>query len=41
MSDILIYQNESGNIKAIFEEGELNPISTVRHYRTIQMKKTV
>jgi hypothetical protein len=69
MSDILIYQNESGNIKvdvmfedgsiwlsaaqicevfgrakstisehikAIFEEGELSPISTVRNYRTVQ-----
>ena len=69
MSEILIYQNESGNIKvdvrfedgsiwlsqaqicelfgkakstisehikAIFEEEELNPISTVRNYRTVQ-----
>ena len=69
MSEILIYQNESGNIKvdvrfedgsiwlsqaqicelfgkakstisehikAIFEEGELSPISTVRNYRTVQ-----
>ena len=69
MSEILIYQNENGNIKvdvmfedgsiwlsqaqicelfgkakstisehikAIFEEGELSPISTVRNYRTVQ-----
>lgn len=69
MSEILIYQNENGNIKvdvmfedgsiwlsqaqicevfgkakstisehikAIFEEEELNPISTVRNYRTVQ-----
>ena len=69
MSEILIYQNESGNIKvdvrfedgsiwlsqaqicevfgkakstisehikSIFEEEELNPISTVRNYRTVQ-----
>lgn len=69
MSEILIYQNESGNIKvdvmfedgsiwlsqaqicevfgkakstisehikAIFKEEELNPISTVRNYRTVQ-----
>ena len=69
MSNILIYQNENGNIKvdvmfedgsiwlsqaqicevfgkakstisehikAIFEEEELNPISTVRNYRTVQ-----
>ena len=70
MSDILIYQNENGNIKvdvrfedeslwlsqaqicdvfgkakstisehikAIFDERELNPDSTVRNYRTVQM----
>ncbi|MBE0499348.1 MAG: virulence RhuM family protein [Campylobacterales bacterium] len=71
MSDILIYQNENGNIKvdvrfedgslwlsqaqicdvfgkakstisehvkAIFDEGELNPNATVRNYRTVQME---
>ena len=71
MSNILIYQNENGNIKvdvmfedgsvwlsqaqicevfgkakstisehikAIFEEEELEPISTVRNYRTVQME---
>lgn len=70
-SNILIYQNENGNIKvdvrfedeslwlsqvqicdlfgkakstisehikAIFEEGELSPSSTVRNYRTVQME---
>jgi hypothetical protein len=26
----------SEHIKAIFEEGELNPIWTVRNYRTVQ-----
>jgi hypothetical protein len=72
-SNILIYQNENGNIKvdvrfedgslwlsqaqicevfgkakstisehikAIFEEGELTPSSTVRNYRTVQMEGT-
>ena len=36
MSEILIYQNENGNIKVdvIFEDEELDKNSVVRNYRT-------
>ena len=37
-SNILIYQNDNGNIKAIFEEGELDKEAVVRNYRITVIK---